>query len=356
MRHVWLGVGTVLVAMLLVACGGSDGDDEDGGEGSNDGPGDGQTQPVDSDELSYLTVTPAGLSRVEAESGEETSLATTEELGLARGGSLQLARLIDGLLWASVGPGHLVAIDPESGDVEQELEFGSTQTIGDFGFAGGLLWVQAGFAFGDAIILGVDRNSGDLVFNIEPPAGTTIGGLAVGDEGVWVIGGDPERVSAVSRIDTGSGTVTGTFDAGLVAKQIAVGAGAVWAGGSQFAFEGKDGDAVVRINPETGEVLATIEVGDTLGAIIEYNGAIWVADSSGPQASGARLLRIDPATNEVTDTIEVGQGSTGGMELIAGDGYIFAINTADRQTYVINAETAEGESIITGPTRPVAIN
>lgn len=359
MRRVLLGFGALVLALFMLACGGSDAsDDGDASDREGDSPssdGGQSSGPVDDGDLSYLTVTPVGLSRIAAESGDETPLATAEDLGLPPGQALQLARLIDGRLWGAVGPGHLVAIDPASGDVEQDLEFGSTQTITDFGFAGGLVWVQAGFAFADAIILGVDRSSGDLVFNVEPPAGTTIGGLAVGDEGVWVIGGDPETVSAVSRIDTGRGTVTGTFDVGLVAQQIAVGAGSVWVGGNQFAFEGKEGDGVARLDAETGEVIATIEIGETLGDIIEYGGAIWVSDASGPEFSGAQLHRIDPVTNEITDTIEVGAASAGSLDLIAGQGYVLAINSADDQTYVINAETAEGESVITGPTRPVAL-
>ena len=149
--------------------------------------------------------------------------------------------------------------------------------------------------------------------------------------------------------------VTGTFDAGLVVKYVATGYGSVWAGGGQYQFEGKSGDAVVRIDAETGEVLATIEVGDTLRAILNYNGAIWVVDASGPDFSGAQLHRIDPATNQITDTVAIGDAGNGSLELVAGDGYIFAVNSADRQTYVVNAETVTGESVVTGPTAPVAI-
>lgn len=357
MRRTLIGLVVVGVALLLVACGGDSGDDRgDRDGGANGGSGDGQTgQSVDSDDLSYLTLTPDGLVRIHAESGDDDVLASAADLGLTPSESLQLARLVDGLLWGAVGPGHLIAIDPRSGNVEQDLTFGSTQTISDFGFAAGLLWVQAGFAFSDALLLGVDRNSGDLVFNIEPPAGASLGGLAAGDEGVWVIGGDPESASAVSRVDTGSGTVSGTFEVGLVAKLIEVGSGGVWVGGNQFAFEGKDGDAVARIDPDSGEIVATIEIGDTLRSILATNGAIWVVDASGPDFSGAQLHRIDPATNEITDTVAVGAAGTGGLDLITGGGYIFAINSSDRMTYVINADTAEGEFILEGPFRPVAV-
>jgi len=358
MQRVLVGLAPVLITLALVGCG-SDIDERSDGAGDRDSPGQsggGSSEPAGSGELSYLTVTASGLSRIATESGEAREVIGANALGLAPGESPQLVRLVDGLIWASLGPGHLIAIDPESGEIDRDLEFGSAQPVTDYGFAGGLLWVQAGFIFSDAVVLGVDRSSGDLVFNIEPPAGATIGGLAAGDEGVWVIGGNPESASAISRIDAGSGTVTGTFDVGLVVKQISVGAGAIWAGGDQFAFEGKDGDAVARIDSETGEIVATIEIGDTLASIIEYDGAIWVSDASGPSFSGAQLHRIDPVTNEITASIDVGEAGTGSLELIGGDGYIFAINSADRQTYVISTDTMEVESVIVGPTRPFAIN
>jgi hypothetical protein len=361
MRRWFLLLGLCFAVLALVACGGGDDDDgdsgggDDGGSASQDSDGGGATaEPVDTDELSYLTLTPLGLSRIAAESGDETTLATWEDLGLPFGETLTLPRLYDGLLWGALGPGHIIAIDPESGDVERDLMFDSTQIVTDFGFANGLLWVQAGIAYADAVLLGVDDSSGDLVYTIEPPAGATIGGMAAGDEGVWLLGGDPETASAFSRVDPGSGSVTGTFDAGLVVKAIAVGEGSVWVGGNQYQFEGKEGDAVVRFDPETAEELARIEV-DSLYSILDYNGAIWLSSPASQDFASAQLHRVDPATNEITATIDVGEATTGAVSLIAGDGYIFAINSQDRVTYVINAATAEGEARISGPYAPIAI-
>ena len=45
----------------------------------------------------------------------------------------------------------------------------------------------------------------------------------------------------------------------------------------------------------------------------------------------------------------------GSLDLIAGGGFILAINSADRQSYLIDAEEAEGASILTGPTRPIVL-
>ena len=349
MRLILTGLGVLLTAFVLLACGSdSDGAGGSDGPGGGSGPGgDDRAAPSGNAEgLSYLRLSPIGLIEGEIESGDE--------LGLGGGESLTLARLFDDSLWAAAGPWHLIQIDPASGDVAH-LNFGSTQTITDYVVDGGLVWVQAGFAFGDAVLLAVDRTSGGLVFTIEPPAGTSIGGIAVGEEGVWLIGGDPELSGAVSRVDGGSGIVSGSYDAKLIVRYLAVGFGGVWVGGSDFEFEGGQGDAVVRLDPESGAEVARIQIGDTLRAILPYNGAIWVVDSLGADSGGAQLHRIDPETNTITDTIEIGAPGNGSLDLVAGGGFIFAMNSTDRETYVINAETAEGEIILSGGVRPAAI-
>ena len=54
-------------------------------------------------------------------------------------GPFTLPRLDDDLVWFAVAPGHLIAIDADSGDVKRELKFGSTQTITDYAFTDNLL-------------------------------------------------------------------------------------------------------------------------------------------------------------------------------------------------------------------------
>ena len=361
MRRVPIALGLLFTVLLLVGCGsGGDGDSSDagGGDGSSGGGAsdDGGSEAVDLDELSYFTLTHFGVSRVGVESGEETEIASVAELDLGAAPTLPL--LHDGVLWAAYGPGLVASIDLESGEVGARLEFDSDQIITDFAFGSGLLWVQVGYAWADAVLLGVSVDSGEILFTVEAPANTTIGGMAVGDEGVWFIGGDPETSGAVSRVETASGAVSGTFETGVVVKYLASGVGAVWAGGTQPSPDGSKGDAVARIDPETGELLATIEIGhpaSSIASIIEYDGTIWVTDVIGPDGAGAQLHRIDPATNAITGTIDVGGSGYGSLNLIAGGGYIFAVNSIDRQTYVINAETVEGEGVLTGPSAPVAI-
>lgn len=366
MRRWLVGLGLLLTVFVLAGCGsGGEGDSSevgDGDGGAGGGSSDGETsdgddeETVDRDELSYLTLTGFGVSRIGVESGEETEIASVAELEL--GASPTLPRLHDDVLWAAFGPGRVAGIDPESGEVERDIKFDSDLVVTDFAFGANVLWVQVGYAWADAVLLGVDVDSGEILFTVEAPANTTIGGMAVGDGGVWFIGGDAELSTAVSRVDVESGSVSGTFDSGVVVKYLAVGASAVWAGGPQPSADGSKGDAVARIDPASGELLATIAIGhpsSSIASIIEYNGAIWVTDVIGPGGAGAQLHRIDPATNAITGTIDVGGSGYGSLNLIAGGGHIFAVNSIDRQTYVINAETVEGEGVLTGPSAPVAI-
>ena len=65
-------------------------------------------------------------------------------------------------------------------------------------------------------------------------------------------------------------------------------------------------DSVVRIDPETNTVQATIPVGRRPTGIAVGSDAVWVAN-----AGDGTLSRIDPETNEVAKTIRVGSSPSG---------------------------------------------
>ena len=102
---------------------------------------------------------------------------------------------------------------------------------------------------------------------------------------------------------------------------LAVGEGAVW-----VAARDVDGHAVLRVDPQTGEVIATIpipprEVTDPVSGatVLSSNeptdiavgpGAVWLTSGQAGTAGLAGtahsvLSRIDPATNQVVATIEI---------------------------------------------------
>lgn len=76
----------------------------------------------------------------------------------------------------------------------------------------------------------------------------------------------------------------------LVPDQVAFGEGAVWATSSM-------GDAVLRINPTTSTVQATIRVGNHPSGIAVGADRVWVANGQDGTVS-----TIDPQTNEVGTT------------------------------------------------------
>ena len=75
----------------------------------------------------------------------------------------------------------------------------------------------------------------------------------------------------------------------LHAEQLAAGFGSVWV--SQ-----KYGDTVVRVEPDSGEILATIPVGTDPLKLQPADGRMWVRTSDA-------FVAIDPATNTVSDTL-----------------------------------------------------
>jgi hypothetical protein len=109
--------------------------------------------------------------------------------------------------------------------------------------------------------------------------------------------------------------VTQTIDVGQpYPSAVVVGEGGVWVAARE---DGPGGD-VVRLHPQSGEIVARIPV-DSLpgwefggGGMATGLGSIWVvgARSNGPGEGCCTvvLTRIDPVTNQVADTTEVGPG------------------------------------------------
>ncbi|MEX2406211.1 MAG: hypothetical protein WD834_02635 [Actinomycetota bacterium] len=116
------------------------------------------------------------------------------------------------------------------------------------------------------------------------------------------------------RIDPETGAVVSTIEVVHGALDVDVAAGVVWvtAGGS-------NGGHLIRIDPETNRVVATIHVGRGSGAgslgDVEADGrAVWVT-RGGDRNS---LLRIDPDTNEIVATIDVANSGYGNQLALEG--------------------------------------
>jgi YVTN family beta-propeller protein len=144
--------------------------------------------------------------------------------------------------------------------------------------------------------------------------------LAAAADAVWVL--TPSGNSVV-RIDPATNEVVATIGVGRAPSGLAVGAGAVW------VSRRSDG-AVVRIDPATNRVVARIPVGRALGAMTVAGGVVWVA------LPGRGLGRIDPASNEPT-LVPVARCCDG--ELAAGEGALWVANRGDGSLVRVDVAT-----------------
>jgi YVTN family beta-propeller protein len=145
--------------------------------------------------------------------------------------------------------------------------------------------------------------------------------LAVTEDAVWVL--TPSDSSLV-RIDPATNDVVATIPVGRAPSGLAVGAGAVW------VSRHSDG-TVVRIDPATNQVVATIAVGRAPGAVTVAGGVVWVALPQGG------LGRIDPASNRST-VVSVSRCCAG--ELAAGGGALWVANRGDGTLVRVDPATA----------------
>jgi YVTN family beta-propeller protein len=152
-------------------------------------------------------------------------------------------------------------------------------------FGAGSVWAAKGD--GPAIVR-IDPRSDSVTATI-PFAGHPFA-LAFGPSGLWII----DWLSAsISLIDPDQNRVVATR-AGVPGGSLLEAGGALWVSNSQ-------GDQVLRVDPKSLDVTATIPVGRLPLALVYFSGAVWVRDEK-----GSSVERIDPLRNQVVSRIPVG--------------------------------------------------
>jgi YVTN family beta-propeller protein len=161
-------------------------------------------------------------------------------------------------------------------------------------------------------------------------AGTNVGGLAAGAGAVWIA---DSRGSKLVRIDPSLQSRRAialaprpeVFSTSTTPNPVAVGRGAVWVGRSS--------GGLARVDPQSGDVVAKVPVGNSPSSIATGLGGVWIADDVDNTVS-----RIDPASaNAVTATVPVGQGPAA---VAAGEGAVWVANAQDDTVSRIDPRTA----------------
>jgi DNA-binding beta-propeller fold protein YncE len=135
-------------------------------------------------------------------------------------------------------------------------------------------------------------------------------GIAADDTAIWVHNGDTGNLL---RIDPQSNKVVATIPVGIGAGQVAIGDGAIWVA---TVTTGE----VARVDPQTNKVVATVDAGADGGSLAVSPGAVWVTDFT-----DSTLLRIDPQTNKVVATIP---NQPGPSDVSFGAGTVWVSNRA----------------------------
>lgn len=183
-----------------------------------------------------------------------------------------------------------------------------------------------------------DRSAARL--EVANPSNMTVGGGFL-----WVISG-----GSIVRIDPSTSQIVGEpIRPGIQIEDIAFGGGALWgttvASGDLGAPS--EEDAVSRIDPQSGEVLATIKVSRGPMSVAFTPEAVWVVNFG---MSGDTVVRIDPQTNQLAgDPIQTGRAP---LSLALGEGSLWVANHDAHTITRVDLATNQILANITVPSEP----
>src|SRR5262249_4342843 len=151
--------------------------------------------------------------------------------------------------------------------------------------------------------------------------------LAADDTAVWVHNGG---AGTLVRVDPRTNAVVATIPVGHGEGGVALGNGAVWVVNE---VEG----TVVRVDPQTNKVAATIqwEPEDNVVGITTSPGAVWLTDFI-----NSTLIRIDPQTNQIVAKIANTPGITG---VSYGAGSVWVCNHHSTTQGVVRVDPATNQ-------------
>jgi YVTN family beta-propeller protein len=226
----------------------------------------------------------------------EATIAEQEPVGIASDGTA---------LWVFAASGEITRIDPSTNKV------GTSGNV-DPAFEAAGLWITD---FDANIVYRLDPTTLAVIAQIPVPDNP--GSAAVADGAVWVT---QHRGGTVTRIDPATNEIVATVEVGHRGPggphAVGFGLGSVWiSAGNAPSTSGRYGD-VVRIDPATNEIQATISLpssASACGGFAITDLAVWMPSCFDQPV----LVRIDPSTNKVAATIALG-GYGGDPVLIDG--------------------------------------
>lgn len=234
------------------------------------------------------------------------------------GGAAWSTKVAGGGAWIQVDPpvDQVVKVDSLTGEPTVKIDAGRS-----IGTDGSEVWV----ARGPAGLVKVDPNTGEELLAVQGGGSYA----AVGGGSVWSL-----HDGGIGRWNTTTGELLA-----VIAIDVAEVTELLFAHGALWVTAKEDG-LVLRIDPATNAVVATIESGPGAHGLAADENGLWVTNYRANSVS-----RIDPGTNEVVATIE-GVGS--GVGIAAGGGATW-VSTQGEGISRIDPATNEAELVVDLP-------
>lgn len=202
--------------------------------------------------------------------------------------------------WVEETDGNLLyRIHPDTGEIQAEIPVPSIPGWetggGGMVVANGSLWIAGYMEQGDqAALLRIDPTRGAVADEI-PLGGSFAGEVAVDEQGVWVTVFAGPSVQLV-RLDAATLTEELRIDLDSDwAREILAVEGTVWVRVYARSDE-PDGPRrlLVRIDPQTGEIVQRVELPRSVTSVTVGDGVIWATGWT--RSTGNGLVRLDPLT------------------------------------------------------------
>jgi YVTN family beta-propeller protein len=238
----------------------------------------------------------AGEATVSQIDPNELRVVQTVGLGLAATDLVEAG----GEVWVATGSdNNIVRIDARSGGILAKAKISRDQFASAFAIAAGAnaIWVGSG-----SDLFKIDPSSHELVGRW-----ATVGGIndvAVGGGSVWLV----SSAETVIRVSGATVDPTGEASIGVTPTALAIGGGSIWvAAAAPYGSHA----AVWRFDPITARVTQTTTLGKVVGypptlEIAFGEGAVWVASYD-----VGTVTRLDPVTGNVVATIRLGGHPSG---------------------------------------------
>ena len=245
-----------------------------------------------------------------------------------------------GSVWVTTGPTRtVIRLDPRTNAVIARIPMSDPASVMAVG--AGAIWVTS---FPGNSLTRIDpwRNRVTGTISLAPRGAGPVG-VTVFRGFIWVANHDGEPTTSVSKIDPATMRVVDVIPVGADdfagPQWIVSGAGSIWTNVNSLP------NVVVRIDPRTDRILATIPAPSACAQLAADSAGVWGASGDDPSCPPG-ISRIDPRTNSVTATFDEG----GAPDAVAlDDGSLWYGTTTTHELGRIDTRTNTVVSLLTLP-------